>query len=99
MRREERAAGLESGATAVRLTVLQSHPVQYYAPLWRHLEAHHAELELTVIYVTSPAFFLWALDAKTGRPLENWGTVVPLDGFPDTGGLDLIPPLVADWGR
>ena len=52
-----------------------------------------------VIYVTSPAFFLWALDAKTGRPLENWGTAVPLDGFPDTGGLDLIPPLVSDWGR
>jgi quinoprotein glucose dehydrogenase len=52
-----------------------------------------------VIYVTSPAFFLWALDAKTGRPLENWGTAVPLDGFPDSGGLDLIPPLVADWGR
>ena len=24
-----------------------------------------------VIYVTSPAYFLWALDAKTGRPLEN----------------------------
>ena len=52
-----------------------------------------------VIYITSPAFFLWALDAKTGRPLENWGTAVPLDGFPDSGGLDLIPPLVADWGR
>ena len=52
-----------------------------------------------VIYVTSPAFFLWALDAKTGRPLEDWGTAVPLDGFPDSGGLDLIPPLVADWGR
>ena len=26
-----------------------------------------------VIYITTPAFFLWALDAKTGRPLENWG--------------------------
>jgi glucose dehydrogenase len=52
-----------------------------------------------VLYVTSPAFFLWALDAKTGRPLKDWGTSVPLDGFPDSGGLDLIPPLVADWGR
>ena len=52
-----------------------------------------------VIYVTSPAFFLWALDAKTGWPLENWGTPVPLDDFPDTGGIDLIPPLVSDWGR
>ena len=52
-----------------------------------------------VVYVTSPAFFLWALDAKTGRPLENWGTRVPLDGFSETGTIDLIPPLVADWGR
>ena len=52
-----------------------------------------------VIYITSPAFFLWALDAKTGRPLENWGTQVPLDGFSGTGVNDLIPPLVSDWGR
>ena len=52
-----------------------------------------------VIYITSPAFFLWALDAKTGRPLENWGASVPLDGFGETGALDLIPPLVKDWGR
>ena len=27
-----------------------------------------------VIFISTPAFFLWALDAKTGRPLENWGT-------------------------
>ena len=60
----------------------------------------YAEVEgRGVIYVTSPAFFLWALDAKTGRPLENWGSPVPLEGFPRTGGLDLIPPLVSDWGR
>ena len=52
-----------------------------------------------VIFVTSPAFFLWALDAQTGRPLEDWGAAVPLEGFPESGGLDLIPPLVTDWGR
>ena len=52
-----------------------------------------------VIFVTSPAFFLWALDAETGRPLENWGKAIPLEGFPQSGGLDLIPPLVEDWGR
>ena len=53
-----------------------------------------------VIYVTTPGFFLWALDAKTGRPLDDWGTAVPLAEFADTGGvLDLIPPLVTDWGR
>ena len=50
-----------------------------------------------VIYVTSPAFFLWALDAKTGRPLEDWGASVPLEDFSKTGVVDLIPDLVADW--
>ena len=50
-----------------------------------------------VVYVTSPAFFLWALDAKTGRPLENWGKSVPLEEFSKSGVVDLIPNLVADW--
>ena len=36
---------------------------------------------------------------KTGRPLENWGTSVPLNEFGDSGVNDLIPPLVSDWGR
>ena len=51
-----------------------------------------------VIYVISPAFFLHALDAETGRPLENWGAPVPLPGFPGTGVVDLLPDLIADWG-
>ncbi len=50
-----------------------------------------------VIYITSPAFFLWALDAKTGRPIENWGTPVPIEGWPQTGVVDLLPDLIADW--
>jgi len=50
-----------------------------------------------VVYVTSPAFFLWALDAETGQPLENWGRPVPLDQFSPTGVVDLIPDLVSDW--
>ncbi len=50
-----------------------------------------------VIYVTSPAFFLYALDAETGRPLEDWGTPVPLAGFPRTGVVDLVPDLLRDW--
>ena len=52
-----------------------------------------------VIYVTSPAFFLWALDAKTGRPLENWGAPVPLDDFEQTGVVDLVPHLLEGWGQ
>ena len=51
-----------------------------------------------VIYIISPAFFLHALDARTGRPLENWGNPVPLPGFPQTGVVDMLPDLIADWG-
>src|SRR5688572_27730067 len=34
-----------------------------------------------VIYVVTPAFFLHALDAETGRPLEGFGKPVPVPGF------------------
>ena len=46
-----------------------------------------------VIYIISPAFFLTALDAETGRPLEGFGQPVPIDGFPDTGVVDLLADL------
>jgi quinoprotein glucose dehydrogenase len=51
-----------------------------------------------VIYVITPSFFLHALDAKTGKPLENWGQPVPLDGFPKSGVVDLVSDIVKDWG-
>ena len=50
-----------------------------------------------VIFASSPAFFLHALDAKTGRHLEDWGQAVPLAGFPEGGVVALLPDLVADW--
>jgi glucose dehydrogenase len=51
-----------------------------------------------VIIISTPAFFLWALDAKTGRPIENWGTQVPLKDFPRSGVVDMIPDIMSDWG-
>ena len=38
-----------------------------------------------VIYIQTPAFFLWALDAKTGQPLENWGSPYRSRAFPRRG--------------
>jgi len=51
-----------------------------------------------VVYITTPGFFLWALDADTGQPLENWGQPIPVEGFSQTGGVDLVKDLIADWG-
>jgi quinoprotein glucose dehydrogenase len=50
-----------------------------------------------VILYTSPAFFLHALDAKTGEHLESWGTAVPISGFPRSGVVDMLRDLVRDW--
>ena len=46
-----------------------------------------------VIYITSPAFFLTALDAKTGRPLAGFGKSAPIAGFAETGVVDLLADL------
>ena len=50
-----------------------------------------------MIFYTSPAFFLHAIDAKSGEHLDNWGTRVPLPGFPRSGVVDMLPDLVKDW--
>jgi glucose dehydrogenase len=46
-----------------------------------------------VIYQISPAFFLHALDAETGLPLEGFGKPVPVEGFGDHGTVDLLGDL------
>ncbi len=51
-----------------------------------------------VVYITTPGFFLHALDAETGRPLEGWGTGVPIPGFPSTGSVDMLADIIDGWG-
>ena len=46
-----------------------------------------------VIYMITPGFFLTALDAETGAPLEGFGQPVQIDGFPETGVVDLLADL------
>ena len=50
-----------------------------------------------VLYVITPAFFLHALDAKTGEHLEGFGRRVPIPGFPRTGVVDLLADLGHDY--
>ncbi len=50
-----------------------------------------------VIYVITPGFFLHALDGKTGEHLEGFGTRVPIEGFPETGVVDLLADLGHDY--
>jgi glucose dehydrogenase len=50
-----------------------------------------------VVFITTPAFFLHALDAETGKPLENWGRPVQLAGFPKSGAVDLVQDLIQGW--
>ncbi len=49
-----------------------------------------------VIYMLTPAYFLTALDAKTGAPLPGFGEAVPLPGFPPHGVVDL-QRIVAEY--
>ena len=51
-----------------------------------------------VVYITTPGFFLHALDAETGRHLENWGKAVDLPRFPKSGTVDLVWDLIQGWG-
>ncbi|MDH3205984.1 MAG: PQQ-binding-like beta-propeller repeat protein [Gemmatimonadota bacterium] len=51
-----------------------------------------------VVFITTPGFFLHALDADTGQPLENWGEAIPLPGFPESGSVDLVADLIEGWG-
>jgi quinoprotein glucose dehydrogenase len=46
-----------------------------------------------IVYVVTPAFFLHALDANTGEPIEGFGGSIPIEGFPETGTVDLLASL------
>ena len=50
-----------------------------------------------VVYISTPGFFLFALDAQTGQPLANWGRPVNLSSFPKSGVVDLAEDLIRDW--
>lgn len=59
--------------------------------------AYHEINGRGVVYMSTPGFFLFAVDAETGKPLQNWGRQVRLPSFPRTGVVDLVEDLIRDW--
>ncbi len=51
-----------------------------------------------VAYISTPGFFLHALDVVTGEPLANWGEAIPIEGFPPTGSQDMLADIIDGWG-
>src|SRR5438445_107013 len=41
--------------TPLRLTIVATHPTQYHGPWFRHLQTHHPELDLMVLYASRPS--------------------------------------------
>ena len=62
----------------IRLTVVLTHPIQYYAPWFRHIVAHAPDLALTVVHATEPTpeqqgvgfdrAFTWDVPLTDGYP-------------------------------
>ena len=70
-----------------------------YSPRFEHGKGvAYAEIDgRGIVYVITAAFFLHALDAETGKPLEGFGGGIPLKGFPTAGSVDLVKDLIKDW--
>ena len=43
-----------------------------------------------------PGLLPYALDAKTGKPLEGFGQPVPVEGFPEAGVVDMLADSATD---
>ena len=70
-----------------------------YSPRYNHGKGvAYAEIDgRGVVYIITAAFILHALDAETGKPLEGFGSAIPLKGFPSTGSIDLVKDLIKGW--
>ena len=62
--------------TPIRLTIVQTHPVQYLAPWFRHIAANCPAIDLTVVYASRPRSLATA--ANSARNVSNpVGSSVP----------------------
>jgi len=98
-RRHVIALDPETGEMIWSFTEPKTHRYEYSMRKGYGKGISYAEIDgRGVVFISTPAFFLWALDADTGQPLENWGEPIPLDGFSQTGGVDMVADLIDGWG-
>ena len=98
-RRHVVALDPETGEMIWSFTEPKTHRYEYSMRKGYGKGISYAEIDgRGVGFISTPAFFLWALDADTGQPLENWGEPIPLDGFSQTGGVDMVADLIDGWG-
>jgi glycosyltransferase involved in cell wall biosynthesis len=90
------AGGPAGGRT--RLLGIYTHPVQYYAPLFRTLTKAHPEIDFEVLYITRPTpqqqgqgfgiAFEWDQDLAEGYRWRQLREPLPGDDYLRWGGLD-----------
>ena len=90
----------------VRLTVVDTHPVQYLAPWFRYIAAHCPEIELTVLYASRPtpeqqavgfgSAFAWDLPLLEGYRCRVVRESRPGDRFDSERFRGLDVPEIAD---
>jgi glycosyltransferase involved in cell wall biosynthesis len=82
----------------VRLLGVYTHPVQYYAPLFRTLAERHPEIDFEVLYITRPTAeqqgqgfgtaFQWDQDLTDGYRARFLRGPLPRDNYMRWSGLD-----------
>jgi glycosyltransferase involved in cell wall biosynthesis len=87
-----------NAAKRVRLLGIYTHPVQYYAPLFRTLTERHPEIDFEVLYITRPTpeqqgqgfgvAFAWDQDLMEGYRWRVFREPLPGDDYMRWGGLD-----------
>ena len=98
-RRHVVALDPETGEMIWSFTEPKTHRYEYSMRKGYGKGISYAEIDgRGVVFISTPAFFLHALDAETGKPLENWGEAVPLPGFPRSGSVDMVADLIDGWG-
>ena len=86
----------------MRLTAVMTHPVQYFAPWFRHIAAHEPAIDLTVIYGTESGNTekLADLSAKVAKKkgfqaaVKNMSDLVPTD----LAKFENLLVIVSTWG-